>query len=125
MRFNFLIAVVLIVFNVGCATLFTGSYDNVIIRSTPAGARVTVNGSFKGNTPLTLALRRDSNYKISVHKDGYSDANLRISRDFNAVALVNFINPLGWIIDFATGGLWNFDETNFDVQLETSDAKTN
>jgi len=44
---------------------------SVGIRSTPAGAVVTVDGVRKGITPLTVELDRDTRYSIEMKKTGY------------------------------------------------------
>lgn len=103
-----------------CATLFTGAYENVVVRSEPPGADVTIDGSYKGVTPVTAALQRDHDHNISVHKKGFSDQTIRVTRDFNSVSLLNLINPICWGVDVATGAFWKFKETDFDLALETS-----
>lgn len=51
------------------------------LSSTPAGARVLVNGVARGVTPCTLARMREGEHEISLRADGYkrSDHRLRIS----------------------------------------------
>lgn len=43
----------------------------VQLRSQPAGARVTVNGSYRGQTPLDLALPPGQTYRLRLGKAGY------------------------------------------------------
>ncbi len=43
----------------------------VRIRSNPAGARITVNGSYRGQTPLDLALAPGKTYRLRLGKAGY------------------------------------------------------
>ena len=78
----------------GCATLFTGSYENVIIRSEPPGADVTIDGSYKGVTPVTAALKRDNDHNISLHRNGFADQTFRLTRSFNGISLLHYQSHL-------------------------------
>ena len=99
--------------------MFTGSYDNVVIRSKPEGAKVTVDGTYRGLTPVTVALRRDHDHNVALQKDGYQESVATVTRHFNYVALANLINPICYGIDYATGGIWNFDQTELNVTLDS------
>jgi hypothetical protein len=44
------------------------------VRSIPAGASVTVNGRYRGQSPITLALSPDTDYDIGLSKAGYGSA---------------------------------------------------
>ncbi len=50
---------------------------NVVTR--PAGAGVTLNGTFQGESPLELAVRSGSRYRIQVFKAGYQSAERSLS----------------------------------------------
>ncbi|NNM01139.1 MAG: SUMF1/EgtB/PvdO family nonheme iron enzyme, partial [Gammaproteobacteria bacterium] len=49
------------------------------LASTPSGANVTVNGTFRGQTPLTLALEPAELSALRLFKDGYAAATRRIT----------------------------------------------
>lgn len=116
-------ALVLVAF-AGCATIFTGSSDNVGIMSEPQGGKVYINGNFMGNTPATLNLKRDKDYNIMVKKDGYEPASATLTRSFNAVAILNLAGLLCWVVDIVTGAMWKFDRDAVTVTLEKSGTKT-
>lgn len=44
------------------------------VRSIPSGANVTVNGNYRGQSPITLALSPDTDYDIGLSKAGYGSA---------------------------------------------------
>jgi formylglycine-generating enzyme required for sulfatase activity len=50
---------------------------NVVTR--PAGAGVTLNGAFQGESPLELAVRSGASYQIQVFKAGYQSARRTVS----------------------------------------------
>lgn len=108
----------------GCATIFTGSSDNVSVMSEPTGGKVYINGNFMGNTPVNLNLKRDKDYNIMVKKDGYEPANATLTRSFNAVAILNLAGLLCWVVDIVTGAMWKFDQNAITVTLEKTGAKS-
>lgn len=48
------------------------------VTSIPRGANVTVNGRYRGQSPVTIALSPDVNYEIGLSKAGYGSASRRI-----------------------------------------------
>ncbi|HXH75807.1 MAG TPA: PEGA domain-containing protein [Bacteriovoracaceae bacterium] len=115
---SFFMCMLILVSASGCGSLFSGTSETVNINSNPEKAKVMINGGYMGLTPLTLSLSRDKDYNILVKKEGYEEASAVLSRKFNAVALLNTIGLLCWVVDFVTGGLWKFDRNNVGVELE-------
>ena len=52
--------------------LIKSSYT-ISIYSTPSGAGVYFNGSYKGNTPINVEVIKGSSYDIKLEKDGYQN----------------------------------------------------
>lgn len=50
----------------------------VQVNSRPAGAAVTINGSFRGQTPLELELTPDARHELSIFLEGYRTAQRSI-----------------------------------------------
>jgi formylglycine-generating enzyme required for sulfatase activity len=51
----------------------------LVIRSTPAGASVTVGGAYRGQTPLELPVRPDLSQALVLAKPGYEPAGRNVS----------------------------------------------
>ena len=101
-----------------CATVFNGSYQVVNINSEPSGAVVKVNGIEQGTTPTAVRLRRqEDGHQITVSLPGYNDRHILTNSDINTTSYINFINFIGWGIDFATGSLWTIQPGYYDVTL--------
>jgi formylglycine-generating enzyme required for sulfatase activity len=49
------------------------------VRSTPAGASVTVGGAYRGRTPLDIDVRPDVALAVAVMRDGYEPAQREVS----------------------------------------------
>lgn len=50
----------------------------LLVNSIPRGANVTVNGRYRGQSPITLALSPDIDYEIGLSKAGYGSANRQV-----------------------------------------------
>jgi formylglycine-generating enzyme required for sulfatase activity len=48
------------------------------VSSIPRGANVSVNGRYRGQSPVTIALSPDVNYEIGLSKAGYGSATRRV-----------------------------------------------
>ena len=65
----------LVIFAVACNTM----QESVEITSMPEGADVYINGENRGQTPLRVALDKDSTYEIIITKAGYKPQTQHIS----------------------------------------------
>ncbi|MEQ8861336.1 MAG: PEGA domain-containing protein [Pseudomonadales bacterium] len=54
------------------------------VRSTPAGAGITLNGEFRGETPVELAVRSGVRYRLQAFRAGYASAERSIELDAGA-----------------------------------------
>jgi formylglycine-generating enzyme required for sulfatase activity len=50
----------------------------VLLRTTPSGANVTVDGSFKGQTPLELSLKPGATHNVVFFLNGYAEARRQV-----------------------------------------------
>ena len=107
----------------GCATVFTGSYDNISIESRPAGAQILVNGVERGTTPASVRVRRNlTSADITVRFDGYETRTFRLEQEFNPVSVLNLFNPLFWGIDAATGSMLRYRPHFYEINLQPRSA---
>ena len=101
----------------GCATILTGSSDNINFTSEPSGAKIVMDGLDIGNTPATLEIKR-SGFKdkaITLKLDGYEDRTFLLQKEFNAIAILNFAGILGWFVDFATGSVMKYSDKSVEL----------
>lgn len=74
----------------GCATIFTGSRQNVRINSYPSGAGIFLNGDSLGVTPGRVRLKKGFDAKVLVlKKSGYQDKEFHVESAFNPVTLLD------------------------------------
>jgi len=104
----------------GCATILTGSSDNINFTSEPSGAKIVMDGLDIGKTPATLEIKR-SGFKdkaITLKLDGYEDRTFLLQKEFNAMAILNFAGIIGWFVDFATGSVMKYSDKSYNLDLD-------
>ncbi len=102
----------------GCATMFTGSAQQVTVSSQPPGAKVFVNGGYTGVTPLALLLKTERDHTVLLQREGYQDTTAPVYREFNPVAALNLFSVVCWVVDLATGALWRLTPTGVYVTMQ-------
>lgn len=71
----------------------------ITITSQPAGANVTVDGRYLGQTPLEVALRPDKSYEVVLSKVGFQTASRQIDVDADEdISLNTTLEPLLGVI---------------------------
>lgn len=124
----------------GCATITHGSYQQIEVSSLPSGAKVMVDSTVVGTTPLSVKLKRSKDHVISVGTTGYEEAELKVTNHVTGevwgnLALMVIFAPVGVAIDLITGGIYAFSVDQVYVKLEkgrvsdvgrtTGDERTN
>ncbi len=61
----------------------------VEVLSSPKGASVTVNGQFRGKTPVDISLSPGTNYQFTLFKDGYQPLHRRLKIESGKEAGLN------------------------------------
>ena len=71
----------------------------LVVNSIPRGANVTVNGRYRGQSPITLSLTPDIDYEIGLSKAGYgvTRRNLRLESNASESITVDLSARLGTV----------------------------
>jgi len=88
----------------GCASIVSGSTQEVKFSSNPTGAIVWADGVNLGLTPVTANLNRNKkNQKIKIELEGYKSQELILKRKLNGWFFGNILlgGVIGIIIDAA------------------------
>jgi hypothetical protein len=119
MRTLSFVALALLLFS-GCATLFSGTDEDVTFRSEPSGAQIIIDGVTVGTTPATVEVDRPglNDMDVTVELEGYEARTFELDKKFNNTAIWNILFWPGFIIDALTGALFRYDKTNYNVNLE-------
>jgi len=113
------VAAILALALTGCATLVNPGPDEVMVRSTPAGADVYVDGYPAGRTPTLVSLARSGIGEIRLQMQGYETFVFRQRTELNPWLLGNLClgGLIGLVVDLATGNHRRFLEDEFHVTL--------
>jgi hypothetical protein len=106
----------------GCATIFTGTTDQLTFDANVPGVRLSVDGQYLGELPLALPMSRNfvggRQFIARFERAGYVTQEFRLQREFNAVAILDITSiPTSGGIDVLTGALMKFAPTSYHVQM--------
>lgn len=98
----------------GCATIFSGSTEEITLESDPSGVVVMVNGVKEGTTPMIFVAKKGKEYNFEFVKKGYQSNFFKLVYNVGAgwVFLDVLTGILGIAIDAATGN-WNIFEHDY------------
>lgn len=92
-----------------CATIISGSTQDLDVSSVPPGATVTAEpGGYRVTTPAKLTLKRkDAPYRLTFALDGYEPYNVTVSSGTNGWVFGNLIigGLIGIIVDSSSGAI--------------------
>ncbi len=103
----------------GCATLIKGPSQSIPVSSEPPAADILLDGKLVGQTPTTLALKRDNNYLIIIQKTGFEQQSVPVVKDIGGVVWGNVLagGLVGWGVDAASGAQYNLLPASVSVKL--------
>ena len=94
----------------GCATLFSGTTQQVRVKSKPAGAQVFLNGKNIGQTPVTAVVSRWGFHRVRIELAGYEPYEVKLEKSYNGSATGNlFIGGVFIVVDALTGAIFEQD----------------
>jgi hypothetical protein len=99
-----------------CATIISGSRQNVEIISEPSSAKIYLNEIEIGTTPIEKNLKRNQEYSLILKLDGYETYETKLEKKFNAWYIGNlaFGGLIGIIIDPITGAIHKLKPEEID-----------
>lgn len=105
-----------------CATIFSGTSQEVKFESEPSGAAIMVGGVERGTTPATVTLTKPglSEKRVTFTKEGYEDRSLKLQKSFATTTILNIFGPwlIGWGIDAFSGAMFKYSPTQYNAELE-------
>ena len=103
----------------GCATVFTGTADDVYFTSQPAGAMVYLEGHPLGRTPIiTRVPRRTRARYVTFELEGHHPISQLMSNRVNGVTFINLLWWPGFIVDAVTGAIVKLEYDRYFTELD-------
>jgi hypothetical protein len=102
-----------------CATIISGSKQNVKFASNPSSASIFIDEVEVGKTPFEIKLARKSEHSVLIKLDGYQTYQTNLTKEFNAWYLGNILigGLIGLIIDPITGAIYNLSPNEINAQM--------
>lgn len=107
-----------------CATIVSGSKQNIKFSSDPSSATIFIDEVEVGKTPFEIKLARKSEHSVMLKLDGYQTYETKLTKKFNGWYIGNlfFGGILGLIIDPITGAIYNLSPEQVDAQMNKGTA---
>ncbi|WP_413533022.1 PEGA domain-containing protein [Empedobacter brevis] len=102
-----------------CATIISGSKQNVSFTSNPSKATVYINESEIGKTPIETKLERKKNYNVKIVLEGYEPFETKLTKKFNAWYIGNILfgGIIGLVIDPITGAMFKLTPQQIEAEM--------
>lgn len=102
-----------------CATIVSGSKQNISFASTPSAASIFIDEVEVGKTPFQMKLARNSEHEVMIKLEGYQAYQTKLTKKFNAWYFGNILigGLIGLIVDPLTGAIYNLSPDQINAQL--------
>ena len=91
--------------SLGCASILTGTHQSLRVATSPADARVLIDGQEVEVKGGKIALRRGSSYHVRVEREGYAAEELDLHAVMNPALFVNLLFGPAFAIVGAIDGI--------------------
>lgn len=109
---------IVFIFATSCATIFTGTKDQISFNSSPSGAVIYKDGVELCTIPCSYKVKRSlSDTDIEIKLDGYETRLITLDTEFNVVSVINLGNLFGWGIDALSGAVMKYDRKSYEISL--------
>ena len=107
-----------ILFFSSCATIISGSKQNIKFSSNPSLASVFIDEVEMGKTPFEMKLSRKREHEIMIKLDGYQTYETTLTKKLNGWFFGNILigGLVGIIIDPITGAMYNLTPKEINAQ---------
>jgi hypothetical protein len=107
-------------FTAGCASIITGTTQQMSFQSNPDGATVSVNGRVIGKTPISTSLKKVSGQSLAFSKDGYEPISMSLETHLNSWFWGNIVlgGLVGSTTDGVSGAVNEYAPTQYLVTLQ-------
>ncbi|TNC86356.1 MAG: PEGA domain-containing protein [Thalassolituus sp.] len=100
----------------GCASIISGTSQDITFNSNPEGAKVFLNGKIVGVTPFTFSAQKNKYNTMRIEKEGYITINRDLNKQFDGVALINVFWDLS-TTDAITGAIFKYEENSYFIEM--------
>ena len=105
----------------GCATIVhLGGNEELNVSSEPAGAKVAIDGTERGVTPLATKVERKKDHAVVLTKEGFEENQSRVESHLSWWVAGNVIlgGLVGILVDVLSGGGYTIEPDAVAVTLK-------
>tara|TARA_B100000809_G_scaffold154063_1_gene151431 strand:- start:42 stop:611 length:570 start_codon:yes stop_codon:yes gene_type:complete len=95
--FRILIASVTVFFY-GCATILSGTSQDIMITTSPSAVTVFKNGIHVGKAPVELTINRKDQPSLTFQRDGYKDSTITLERSHKRLGFLPLAVVMGYTL---------------------------
>jgi hypothetical protein len=108
-----------------CATLLNTTTQDIEVKSTPSGAKVTIDNKKFGLTPQVVNIERKKDHNIKIELDGYQAYETMVTTKISFWFWGNICNGFipGMVVDYFTGSMNTLLPDVIDAQLVPAPVK--
>jgi hypothetical protein len=117
-----LMAVALVGLTAGCASIMSGSNQEVTFNSSPDGATVAIDGRVIGKTPITTMLKKKSGQTLTFSKNDYMPLTMQLETQIDGWFWGNIVigGLFGSTTDGLSGAVNEYSPNQYMVTLQPS-----
>src|SRR5579884_1609629 len=118
--FNLSCATLALCLLTGCATIISGTSQEVSFVSNPEGATVAVSRRVLGKAPLTTRIDRKQGQTLVFEREGYKPLTMRLDTTINPWFWGNIVfgGLIGSTTDGISGGVYMYSPAQYMITLE-------
>lgn len=104
----------------GCATILSGTTQNLTVNSNVSGADVYLNQTLLGKTPFTASIKRGQSGLLRITAPGYQPYQISLDKKVAGMFWVNILSggPYGSSTDYSTGAMYAYEPSTYMVSLQ-------
>lgn len=112
-------SVVGVLFLSGCASIMSGTKQEMTFQTSPEGATVTVNGRILGKAPFTVQLDKKKDQSVIFSLDGYKPVTMQLTTRMDSWFWGNIIlgGLFGSTTDGINGAVYEYSPSQYLVNL--------
>jgi hypothetical protein len=103
-----------------CSTVLNTTTQEIEIKTTPANAKVVIDGRKFGTTPQIVNIERGRDHVIKLTLDGYDLYETQLTGKISFWFWCNVLNGIvpGMLIDMITGSMYSLFPDTINVELQ-------
>ena len=100
-----------------CATVISGTQQNISFDSSPAGAAVYLDGDRIGITPFSTSLKKNKYKSFRVELDEYHTISRQLDKEFDIITLLSIFWDFG-TTDLLSGAVFKYGQNSYYIELQ-------